>query len=520
MGGHVFAVHGDIMELACDGWVVPGDERPGKTWRAAIEWPARVELPAGWGEPGGPRVARWPAKQKGRAVPEPFLVDLAGTNRHGASWYVEGAREFVRVAAERVKRREPYHHRARHLLALPLVGTGFGGASQAAGDVVRLLLGALREEANAAGVDVALVLHEGPAFAAVQAERLAEVDRWFGELHAGEREAADGLARKAREGDLVLFVGAGVSQGAGLPSWNAMLCEIAAEEAGVGDLDAFRSLSELDQAALLARRVAKGESMGTVVARHLITRGTHYSLAHGLLAGLPVDEVITTNYDDLFERASAAVGRPVTVLPHALARRSERWLLKMHGCVSRPETIVVTREDYLRFQENRSALAGIVQALLLTRHMLFHGFSLRDDNFHRIAHAVRTALGERERDGDGWQDPRFGTTLVVDPNPLARELWQEDLAWIAFDRPEPGAAANGVAEQVRRAEIFLDLLSARAATTTSHLCDRRYETVLSRPELELRAKLAAFVESASPEIKRTPAWGEVAKLLRRLGSRG
>jgi hypothetical protein len=257
--------------------------------------------------------------------------------------------------------------------------------------------------------------------------------------------------------------------------------------------------------------------MGAVVARHLLQRGTHCSLAHALLAGLPVDEVITTNYDDLFERASAAVDRPVTVLPHALARRSERWLLKMHGCVSRPETIVVTREDYLRFQENRSALAGIVQALLMTRHMLFHGFSLRDDNFHRIAHAVRTALGERSTEG---RDPRFGTTLVVDPNPLARELWQQDLEWIAFDRQGPGGASNGVAEQVRRAEIFLDLLGARAATTTSHLCDRRYETVLSEPELELRARLDAFVETTSAEIKRTPAWGEVAKLLRRLGARG
>lgn len=516
MGGHVFAVHGDIMQLACDAWVVPGSSYPGKTWREAVEWPAKVEMPAGWGTLGGPRVVPWPSRKKGRTVPEPFLVDLAGTNRQGADWHVAGAREFIRVASESVKKRAPYHKRARHLLAMPLVGTGFGGARQFAGDVVRQLLSALHEEAESANVDVALVLFEGPAFAAVQAERLAATDRWFGELNAAEKAAAEDLARKARDGDLVLFLGAGVSQGAGLPSWNAMLCEIAAEEAGVTDLDAFRALGELDQAALLAKRFGPDAHMGAMIARHLITRGTHYALAHGLLAGLPVDEVITTNYDDLFERASAAVGRPVTVLPHALARRSERWLLKMHGCVSRPDAIVVTREDYLRFQENRSALAGIVQALLMTRHMLFHGFSLRDDNFHRIAHAVRSALGERDHRERG---ARFGTSLVVDPNPLARELWQEDLEWITFASHESGPGKD-VAEQVRRAEIFLDLLGARAATTTSHLCDRRYETVLSKPELDLRARLSSFVEEASPEIKATPAWGEVQKLLRRLGQRG
>ena len=42
----------------------------------------------------------------------------------------------------------------------------------------------------------------------------------------------------------------------------------------------------------------------------------HSSLAHALLAGLPVNEVVTTNYDVLFEGASAAVGRPATVVPY------------------------------------------------------------------------------------------------------------------------------------------------------------------------------------------------------------
>lgn len=38
----------------------------------------------------------------------------------------------------------------------------------------------------------------------------------------------------------------------------------------------------------------------------------------------------------------------------------------------------------MRYSTNRSALSGIVQSLLITRHMLFVGFSLKDDNFHRI----------------------------------------------------------------------------------------------------------------------------------------
>ena len=64
---------------------------------------------------------------------------------------------------------------------------------------------------------------------------------------------------------------------------------------------------------------------------------------------------------------------------------------------SRPKSIVLSRDDYLRFEGEGVALAGIVQAMVLTRHMLFVGYSLSDDNFHRLVHQVRTAIGSQER---------------------------------------------------------------------------------------------------------------------------
>ena len=43
---------------------------------------------------------------------------------------------------------------------------------------------------------------------------------------------------------------------------------------------------------------------------------------------------------------------------------------------------MLTRGSYARYDEHLPALAGIVQGFLMTRHMLFVGFSLTDDNFH------------------------------------------------------------------------------------------------------------------------------------------
>src|SRR5690606_38972835 len=125
------------------------------------------------------------------------------------------------------------------------------------------------------------------------------------------------------------------------------------------------------------------------------------------------------------------------------------WLLKLHGTVEKPEDIVLTRDDYLQYAARRAALAGIVQALLITRHMLFVGFSMSDDNFHRIAYDVRRAIGSEAR-----ADP-FGTALLLTDDPLLEELWHDDIRCLGMGidtRGDRSAAA-------RQLEIFLDHLA-------------------------------------------------------------
>jgi len=49
-----------------------------------------------------------------------------------------------------------------------------------------------------------------------------------------------------------------------------------------------------------------------------------------------------------FELAIPATERSLSVLPHAPLVNADKWLLKMHGCVTRVEDIVLTRSDYVR----------------------------------------------------------------------------------------------------------------------------------------------------------------------------
>ena len=48
----------------------------------------------------------------------------------------------------------------------------------------------------------------------------------------------------------------------------------------------------------------------------------------------------------------------------------------MHGCINHPEDIVLTRKDYIRYARKRAVLGGVLQSTLLTKHLLYIGFSL------------------------------------------------------------------------------------------------------------------------------------------------
>ena len=500
------------MRLACDAWLVPGGSTPGPTWRAALpkktQW---LAMPSDWGQPGAVRATVLADVDRHLAVP--VLTDIVGHNRHSPAWYVAGARDFLRVAAAvlRARGRAPLFGRTRHLLALPLLGTAGGGGAFWSGEITALLLPLLRAEARALDVDVVLSLIEGPAWAAAQKARLNDPAAFSG-LPQVLMDKADSLAERARCGGLTIFMGAGVSRPAGLPSWDELLHAIAVDRLPADQLTAFEQLSVLDRAALLQRRLPATLALGDEVADLMLERSTRYALGHALLASLPVDEVVTTNYDTLFEMASAVVGRPCARIPGQPVGRGERFILKMHGCVKQPRSIVLTREDYLRFQENRSALAGIVQALLLTRHMLFVGFGFTDDNFHRIAHAVREALrGERGAGSVAKQQP-FGTNLVVGGGDLLADLWSDDLDWVTTAEHSASPA-----DQARLVEIFLDRLSARSATVTSHLGDERYAGVLTDGEKMLRDRLLQMVAEVTVPEQQTLAFDEVRALLVRLG---
>lgn len=510
MAGHLFIVRDDVTQIACDGWLMP----------ASLD----LEIEDYWLQPESPDFRQSLAELRQnlcddwvrgdiRVLPAPFWPDgrskpwMVNLPDHSLSEMHKVVRQFIESIQELAI--IPTNNRDRLLLALPVISTGKGGGAKVKGQVIASLVRLLADLVMDYDVDIVLVTHTAAALAAAQKARKVRSSSWP-ELSEAMIAKARELAEMGRNQGLALFLGAGVSVSAGLPSWNGLL-RLLARDINLSDAELveFDNLDVYDRGSILDRRYrSQGMDLRKTVA-NIFERTSEHSLLHAYLACLPASEIITQNYDRLFESAALGVGRPVTVLPYTPGLARSRWLLKMHGCVCRPDDIVIQREDYIRYTQRRAALAGIVQATLLTRYLLFVGFSLRDGNFHRAVDDVRRAIRDQKKP-KGW-----GTALFVNPSPLIAELWHSELDIVHFQRLDEGL--RSVAPAARRLEIFLDCLLAHCGSNTDHLLDSTFAHLLTKGEQELKEALLALPSSLSDRACRTEAWKKVEELLRSLG---
>ncbi len=261
------------------------------------------------------------------------------------------------------------------------------------------------------------------------------------------------------------------------------------------------------------------ETFNELVCQHVDVR--KYGLAPALLATLPSAGAITLNYDSLFETACNDAGVPRSVIPDNRPEDGDRWLLKLHGSVSNPDSIVLTRDDYIEHTSNRQALSALVKAHLLTHHLLFVGFGLTDDHFYEIVHDVRRAIPDKIR----GQQSRFGTVLTLFPDTIQSQIWDGQLDFVAVeDSPkttDPSLNITPVDREAagRKLEILLDAISAFSTDNHSYLLAPNYTGGLMTEESDLRTDLLALANKPRAE-KTSEIWDVLDRALRELGWSG
>lgn len=284
------------------------------------------------------------------------------------------------------------------------------------------------------------------------------------------------LIAATRNGDIVPFVGSGLSQASGMASWDRIV-EVIKHRLieATADLDTFETP---DLAANTDRRGLNA------LLEEAVGRGFLPNRSHQLLGDIPFRTCLTTNWDVLIETALAATNRVNVIFDHVSARtwrESEaRQVIKFHGSITSPESIVFGLSDYARLYLEPSILMSLARTIVATRPLLSVGFGMRDPFLKSLLSTVAAGGGPEhfvvalEGSVDRYRDQYLrdlGLTVIevagssTDPHGIEgflQELWQETYteARTRIDR------TNLLVRETERMEVYLGadrVIRARAA---------------------------------------------------------
>jgi hypothetical protein len=170
---------------------------------------------------------------------------------------------------------------------------------------------------------------------------------------------------------------------------------------------------------------------------------------HEFLADIPAPLlIVTTNYDDLMERAYSKRDKPCDVVVHRTDKETVQWwphgadapqevlaenllidldqvsvVYKMHGAIDRRNKelgqYVITEDDYTEFMTRMTRSSSVIPAIFAepfqTRPFLFLGYGLYDWNLRVILNRIQAFRG----------NPKFKSWAIETlSKPVERKLWE------------------------------------------------------------------------------------------------
>ena len=114
-----------------------------------------------------------------------------------------------------------------------------------------------------------------------------------------------------------------------------------------------------------------------------------------LLAGLNIDGIITTNWDDTIERIfpkyTTFIGQKELLFSTTF---SIGEIYKIHGSFRDPSSMILTNEDYEGFKEKYPYLAAKLITIFVEHPIIFIGYSLSDPNIQDLLKSIVKCLDE------------------------------------------------------------------------------------------------------------------------------
>jgi hypothetical protein len=263
----------------------------------------------------------------------------------------------------------------------------------------------------------------------------------------------DDIAAAVSKKECILFLGAGVHCApppgspyaypeVQRPPMASALSEQLAAGCGLHERFPNESLTQLARVSLFYETTKSRHQLVEEIEATVQTGKTPSPVLRAL-AELSFPLVITTNFDNLFERALTDLGKAPRVslyspdsgdetadYPGAQPSPESPFVLKIHGDIGRPESIVITDEDYIQFvlrmsdKEPYHPVPMTFRFFFMKWTTLFVGYSLVDYNLRLLFKTLRWRLDRA----------KIPDTYSVDlyPDPLILDVWQNQRRYVKF----------------------------------------------------------------------------------------
>lgn len=163
--------------------------------------------------------------------------------------------------------------------------------------------------------------------------------------------------------------------------------------------------------------------------RNEVIINTEMQSEYQLLKKINVEGIITTNWDVLLEKTFAEfntfIGQDKLIFNNSV---DVGEIYKIHGCVTRPNSLVVTNKDYEQFHLKNPYLAAKLLTIFMEHPIIFLGYNIGDANIHSILNSIIKILDKHtiEKLKDRLifceRDESISETTMNDGNYLIDEL--------------------------------------------------------------------------------------------------
>jgi hypothetical protein len=200
----------------------------------------------------------------------------------------------------------------------------------------------------------------------------------------------------------IIFMGAGVSASSksqddskSPPDWESLLKllldALPDDRNKIFASESIEKKQYLEAAEVICSKINPA-SFSAIMRAEFITPKYQPSNVHESILKMDPKIVITTNYDDIYDKycatGDAKDGYNVckyydTHLINDL-RSPVRSIIKAHGCVTDPSKTVLTKSQYFKARQDHSNFFKILDALFITHSILFIGYSLSDPDIQLL----------------------------------------------------------------------------------------------------------------------------------------